>query len=380
MAIRFFDMFAGIGGFRSGLEDVGGYECIGHCEIDRYVNQAYNAIYEPKGEIFFEDARTVNPNELPDIDLICAGFPCQSFSVAGKRLGFADDTRGTLFFEVARIAEKKRPPFLLLENVTGLLSHDSGRTFKTILTTLTELGYGVEWCVHNSANFGVPQFRKRVLLVGYLGEESGGEILSFTEANPKTIVKRFGGRQGDRVYDGNGLSCTLTSSAGGFAGNTGLYFMDMNTEPKITELARCITARQDSGISNHRGEHSGVLELTDGPRAFLTPDREKIRQRGRRMKEPDEPMFTLTAQDRHGIYYHGRIRKLTPLECWRLQGFTDEQFFRARNGAKLSDARLYKMAGNAVSVPVIREVGGIIKRVCENQEKECEGYAESCDK
>ena len=219
-----------------------------------------------------------------------------------------------------------------------------------------------------------------MLLVGYLGEESGGEILSFTEANPKTIVKRFGGRQGDRVYDGNGLSCTLTSSAGGFAGNTGLYFMDMNTEPKITELARCITARQDSGISNHRGEHSGVLELTDGPRAFLTPDREKIRQRGRRMKEPDEPMFTLTAQDRHGIYYHGRIRKLTPLECWRLQGFTDEQFFRAKNGARLSDARLYKMAGNAVSVPVIREVGGIIKRICENQEKECEGYAESCDK
>lgn len=205
-------------------------------------------------------------------------------------------------------------------------------------------------------------------------------LLSFTEANPKTIVKRFGGRQGDRVYAGNGLSCTLTSSAGGFAGNTGLYFMDMNTEPKITELARCITARQDSGISNHRGEHSGVLELTDGPRAFLTPDREKIRQRGRRMKEPDEPMFTLTAQDSHGIYYHGRIRKLTPLECWRLQGFTDEQFFRAKNGAKLSDARLYKMAGNAVSVPVIREVGGIIKRVSENQEKECEGYAESCDK
>ena len=303
----------------------------------------------------------------------------QSFSIAGKRGGF-EDARGTLFFEIARIARVKRPHFLLLENVPGLLSHDGCRTFATILGTLDELGYHVAWQVLNSANFGVPQFRKRVLLVGYLGEESGGEILSFTEANPKTIVKRFGGRQGDRVYAGNGLSCTLTSSAGGFAGNTGLYFMDMNTEPKITELARCITARQDSGISNHRGEHSGVLELTDGPRAFLTPDREKIRQRGRRMKEPDEPMFTLTAQDRHGIYYHGRIRKLTPLECWRLQGFTDEQFFRARNGAKLSDARLYKMAGNAVSVPVIREVGGIIKRVSENQEKECEDYVESCDK
>lgn len=143
MAIRFFDMFAGIGGFRSGLMAAGGYACIGHCEIDKYANQAYNAIYEPKGELYFEDARTISPGDLPDLDLITAGFPCQSFSVAGKRLGFADDTRGTLFFEVARIAEAKRPPFLLLENVPGLLSHDAGRTFDTILSTLAKLGYGV---------------------------------------------------------------------------------------------------------------------------------------------------------------------------------------------------------------------------------------------
>ena len=119
MAIRFFDMFAGIGGFRSGLEAVGGFECIGHCEIDKKANQAYNAIYQPKGEIYFEDATKIDTNDLPDIDLICAGFPCQSFSVAGKRLGFKDDTRGTLFFEVARIAEAKRPPLFLLENVPG---------------------------------------------------------------------------------------------------------------------------------------------------------------------------------------------------------------------------------------------------------------------
>lgn len=141
MAIRFFDMFAGIGGFRSGLEAVGGFECIGHCEIDKKANQAYNAIYQPKGEIYFEDATKIDTNDLPDIDLICAGFPCQSFSVAGKRLGFRDDTRGTLFFEVARIAEAKRPPLFLLENVPGLLSHDGGRTLFTIFSTLVELGY-----------------------------------------------------------------------------------------------------------------------------------------------------------------------------------------------------------------------------------------------
>ena len=113
MAIRFFDMFSGIGGFRAGLEAIGGFECVGHCEIDKYANQAYNAIYEPKGELYFEDATKINPDDLPDIDLICGGFPCQSFSIAGRRGGF-NDARGTLFFEIARIAAAKRPKYLLL--------------------------------------------------------------------------------------------------------------------------------------------------------------------------------------------------------------------------------------------------------------------------
>ncbi len=156
MAIRFFDMFAGIGGFRSGLEAVGGFECIGHCEIDPKANQAYNAMYDTKGEVYYADAREINPESMPDFDLLCAGFPCQSFSVAGRRHGFKDDARGTLFFEIARIVEYKQPPFLLLENVPGLLSHDEGRTFNTILSSLVELGYDIEWCVLNSKDFGVP--------------------------------------------------------------------------------------------------------------------------------------------------------------------------------------------------------------------------------
>lgn len=122
MAIRFFDMFAGIGGFRSGLEAVGGFECIGHCEIDKRTNMAYCAIYDTEGEYYCDDARKINPDEMPDFDLLCAGFPCQSFSVAGKRLGF-EDTRGTLFFEVARLLAAKRPAFFLLENVPYVLKH-----------------------------------------------------------------------------------------------------------------------------------------------------------------------------------------------------------------------------------------------------------------
>ena len=141
-------MFAGIGGFRSGLTNVGDFFMpTGFCEIDPYVKKAYESIYEPKGELFFEDARTINPEALPDFDLICGGFPCQSFSIAGKRGGF-EDARGTLFFEIAQIAAVKRPAYLLLENVPGLLSHDEGRTFATILGTLDELGYNVAYMNH----------------------------------------------------------------------------------------------------------------------------------------------------------------------------------------------------------------------------------------
>lgn len=232
MSIRFFDMFAGIGGFRSGLETVGGFECIGHCEIDKYANQAYNAIYEPKGELYFEDARKINPKDLPNIDLICAGFPCQSFSIAGLRKGFKDDARGTLFFEIARIAAVKRPSFLLLENVPGLLSHDKGRTFATILSTLDELGYDVTWQVLNSKNFGVPQSRKRVYIIGYLRSRCIGEILSFTEANRTPVIQVIPGTQGERVYSDCGVGITLTSGAGGFGGKCGLYEVGLPVKVK----------------------------------------------------------------------------------------------------------------------------------------------------
>ena len=189
MPIRYFDMFAGIGGFRSALEAIGGFECVGYCEIDKYARQAYEAMYDTRGELFFEDATKIVPEQLPDIDLICGGFPCQSFSIAGARRGF-DDTRGTLFFEIARIAAVKRPEFLLLENVFGLLNHDESRTFETILSTLDGLGYDVAWQVLNSKNFKVPQSRNRVYIVGCLGEKCRGEVLSFTQASAETPVQR----------------------------------------------------------------------------------------------------------------------------------------------------------------------------------------------
>ena len=281
MAIPFIDLCSGIGGFHFGLVNTGHYRCVGHAEIDKNAEKAYNAIYGEEGGLNYGDLRTINPRELPHFDLLCGGFPCQSFSVAGRRLGFRD-TRGTVFFEIARILAEKRPPFLLLENVLGLLSHDSGRTLNTIFSALVEMGYNLEWMVLNSKYFGVPQQRRRLYIVGCLDPRCAGKIFPLSGGNAKNLKQLIPGPQGQRVYETDGIACTQCAGSGGWGGKTGLYFIDMNADPVITDVARCITARQDSGVSNHRGEHSAVL-IEDAPRAILTPDRETVRQQGRRM-------------------------------------------------------------------------------------------------
>lgn len=412
--IRFFDLFSGIGGFREGLRRAGGFTCVGHCETDLYADRNYRVLFDTEGEWFCSDARQIETDRMPDFDLLCAGFPCQAFSIAGRREGFAD-ARGTLFFEVARLVAAKRPSYFLLENVPGLLSHDKGRTFHTILHTFSELGYHVEWKVLNSKDFGVPQSRKRVYIVGYLDQRCAGKILPFPKANAAALIQCIPGEQGKRVYNPKGLSCTLTSGAGGMGGKTGLYevglpikentkkgykmayegdsidlgypginsrrgrvgrkiahtlttgsyqgtlhFIDMSVPPLITEYARSLNTKQDSSIHNHKGECSGVL-VEEGPRAVINPAKGKTRQNGRRVKEPEEPMFTITASDRHGIVYHGRIRRLVPRECLRLQGYRDDQIDKME--AITSDNQLYKQAGNGVTVNVIEAIGKCLKEV-----------------
>lgn len=323
MTIKYFDMFAGIGGFRSGLEAIGGFECVGYCEIDKYAKQAYEAMYDTGGELYFDDARKIIPEQLPDFDLLVGGFPCQSFSIAGARKGF-DDTRGTLFFEIARISAVKKPKCLFLENVPGLLNHDSGKTFETILRTLDGLGYDVCWQILNSKNFGllIKAKTKDGYQVAYPGD---------------SIDTAFSGQNSRRGRVGSQIAHTLTTSA-----TQAYYFIDLNPEPKLTEIARCITARHDSGISNHKAEHSGVfVESTN---------------------IADDEKFAVAFVEPNGEVHIGRIRKLTPRECWKLQGFTDDQFDKAK-ATGLSDSRLYKMAGNAVTVKVISEIGKIIKKV-----------------
>ena len=159
--IRVFDAFSGIGGFRSAFERVGGFKTVGWCEIDRFAQKSYRALFDTGGEQFYENIRDIDTAGLADFDLLVGGFPCQPFSVAGKRLGTADE-RGDLFFELARILEAKRPCYFIFENVPGLLGIEKGQTFKIILETLSKLGYCVEWLVYpKGTSFGRRQRRLR---------------------------------------------------------------------------------------------------------------------------------------------------------------------------------------------------------------------------
>ena len=375
-------MFAGIGGFRAGLTRAGGFQCVGHCEIDRYADASYRAIHDiRKEERYYPDARAIDPNDLPDFDLLCGGFPCQAFSLAGRRKGF-EDARGTLFFEIARLAEAKRPAYLLLENVSGLLSHDGGRTFAAMLTTLYDLGYHVEWSVLNSKHFGVPQSRRRVFLICYLDPRCAGKILPVFGTDAKALIQVVGGPQGSRVYDPEGVACTQTAGAGGMGGKTGLYlvngdnvtasFVDLCAgHPRQTGQARCITARYgQTTLSNHKAERSGVLLIREdtraGYKAAAPGDTVSLRfastpHRGRVGRDIAHTLETSSTQ---GIVERGgRIRRLMPRECLRLQGFEDSQIDKIL--AITSDAQAYKQAGNCVTVNVIEAIGRRIRAVDE---------------
>jgi DNA (cytosine-5)-methyltransferase 1 len=183
--MKFFDLFAGIGGFRLGMERVG-HECVGSCEIDKHARETYKKNFGEYPE--YDDAKDMSLSTLPQFDVLCAGFPCQAFSIAGKRLGF-EDPRGNIFFEIARIAKAKRPSYLFLENVKGLLSHEKGDTFRTIISTLDEMGYDAEWQVLNSKYF-VPQTRERVFIIGHLRGKRTRQVFPIGDLCKEDISKK----------------------------------------------------------------------------------------------------------------------------------------------------------------------------------------------
>ena len=333
--MRYLDLFSGIGGFALPAQELG-WECVGFSEIDKYATQIYKKHFPNHKE--YGDITKINAPTLPDFDLLVGGFPCQAFSIAGKRGGF-DDTRGTLFFEVAWILRDKKPKYFLLENVKGLLSHDSGRTFSTIIEALQEIGYGVSWKVLNSKNFGVPQNRERVFIFGIRGE------------CPKEILPI---REGEELLDEKWVETTPSISALTATDYKGPSKQRPNLVVPVLEETK--GRPQSQRVYNPKGISPCLDTCTGGNRMpkiiepVLTPNREKRRQRGKRFKGNGEPAFTLTAQDRHGVLVGEKIRRLTPLECERLQGFPDGWT------DILSDSQRYKCLGNAVTVNVIRAI------------------------
>ena len=296
--------------------------------------------------------------------------------MAGHRRGF-DDARGTLFFEIARLAEARRPAYLLLENVPGLLSHDKGRTFCAILAALDDLGYYVEWSVLNSKHFGVPQSRKRVFLIGYLDPRCAGKILPVFGHDAKALIQILGGPQGHRVYDPAGVACTQTAGGGGLGVKTGLYLVDLcKGQPEQTEIARCITARYgQTSLSTHPRERSGVLLIKeDTKRGYKKAAPGDAVNLGflsclRRGRVGKDIAHTLESASVQGIVERGgRIRRLMPRECLRLQGFEEDQIDRLL--AITSDAQAYKQAGNSVTVTVIEAIGRRIRALDERLRKE----------
>lgn len=444
MSKTFIDFFAGIGGFRRGME-LAGHKCVGFCEFDKFAVMSYKMMHTVteeqrnyllslefkarqkeivkeeylNGEWYSNDVRNVDAGSMPRADVWCFGFPCQDISIAGKQIGF-DGKRSSLFFAVTRLIrdtrEEDRPTTLFIENVKNLLSVNGGIDFLKLLIELDEIGYDAEWQLLNSKDFGVPQNRERVFIVGHLRGRSGRKIFPIGGSNEEANIKQIGNcmptatrdnpNQG-RVYDTSGIAPCLNKMDGG------------GREPLIC------TNREKNKVAI----------------PALTPDRVEKRQKGRMFKEDGEEMFTLTAQDRHGVMIpismtqnkyketelantltasgpsrgrgnyspvNGvmvreatkqgyaiaeegdsinleqpnsktrrgrvgkgvaqtlttscnqatldsmRIRKLTPRECFRLQGWTDEYFERA--ASVNSDSQLYKQAGNGVTVTVIKAI------------------------
>lgn len=416
-SFRYIDLFAGIGGFSFAAKRLGG-ELVFASEIDRFASEAFEAIhgFTPSGDITKIDAE-----DVPDHDLILGGFPCQAFSVAGRRRGL-EDARGTLFFDIARIAEAKQPKAMVLENVKGLINHDKGRTFELMLTMLNEIGYVVDFEVLNSKNFGVPQNRERVFIIAVRSD-----LIDIEPWEPKgsTIVPKAKRRLADKLDTFNLEWTTESGEAKRLRDilepevDESFYLSEDKTAKLIAELEEKIPENggklgflpTPEGINNTlRG--GGAVSLTAkhnyDPIAIpvLTPDRVVKRQNGRRFKKDGEESFTLTGQDRRGVAIREatkagyawaepgdsinyafpdsktrrgrvgkqiaptleasnaeiavlepswRIRKLTPLECWRLQGFPDEAH-EAVKAHGISNSQRYKQAGNAVTVNVVESV------------------------
>jgi DNA (cytosine-5)-methyltransferase 1 len=350
--MKFIELFAGVGAFRLGLERTG-HECVWANEWLERPRSIYarNFGHQPDGR----DIRNVSAGDIPDADLLVGGFPCATFSVAGKRTGFSlDDTRGTLAFEMFRLAHEKSIPYLLFENVKGLLNHDEGRTFEVILEVLDGLGYDCQWELLDSQNFGVPQHRERIFLIGHLRGNPRPKVFPIGRAsrsNDETNSKESKGREGFF----SDISPTLDAHY--YKGGNARQYV-VQTESRRDKEMRTYTGGVVPTLTAQMGTGGGnvpyVRPMLDVARVNKSPN-------GRLIKDDGDPMYTITAQDRHGVQIGDEdgfaIRKLTPLECERLQGLPDGWTEFYDDGRRVSDSERYERCGRTITIPVVEAIG-----------------------
>lgn len=411
--MKHFSLFTGYGGFDLACQ-ANGIESVGFSEIEK--NACGLLSYRWPNVKNYGDITKINTNELPDFDLLTGGFPCQSYSIAGKRGGL-EDLRGQLIYDVFRILRAKKPKWFVLENVKGLLNHDGGKSAGLICTLLRESGYAVDERVLNTKEFGLPQNRERVFIVG-LREDLCGTLADFWHFDfpipPKTpcklidilesevdekyylkpaMVKKLLQYNQRNKENGNGFEAKFHNkddvmSALKVGGGGTCDLIQLNNPTHSNDRVY-----SDDGISPTLNTMQGGNRQPKIAIPVLTPDRTEKRQNGRRFKDDGDPSFTLTAQDRHGVMIceqrtdeglrffednicgtlrttkdcgdkriisNARIRRLTPKECARLQGLQEGWLDFGLNGVKLSDSAKYKLAGNGVSVPVVE---AIIKKI-----------------
>lgn len=404
--IKFVDLFSGTGGIRLGFEqamsEIGvSTECIKSSEIDKKSCETYQLNFN---EDSYCDVHDVDIDG--HFDVLLAGFPCQAFSYAGKQLGFSD-TRGTLFFEIERIIKKNKPKLCLLENVRGLTTHDKGRTFSTILKSLQNLGYHVEYRLLNTSNFGIPQNRVRIYIIASLKKDltitipsdvgakdshnhntnllshhlyKESKVSDILELNPDDhydcsdwfkyrLENIFEGDMnkvhGIRLIDtrnGNSLH-SWDLGLKGICSNEEINFMNklISNRRKHTfgthQDGKALSIEQIKTFFSHKDTDliieslisKGYLKEKNG---LYNPVCGNMSFEVFKFLDPNKISITLTASDanRLGVYYNGRLRRLTPRECARLQGYPDSYILHPK------DSLAYKQLGNAVSVPVIKNI------------------------
>ena len=313
--LKFIDLCAGVGAGRLGLE-ANGLECVGYSEIDKDAEATYKILYG--NELAFGDLTKIEPQMLPNFDLLISGFPCQTFSIVGKRDGLQDEDKGQIIYHISRILEERENNFFILENVKGLVNHDKGRTFDIVLNLLESLGYEVHYKVLNSLDYGVPQMRERIYLVGVKKElVQDGKSFSF----PSKI---------DRKHD---IS----------------YFLSDTRDEFIFDKSKITYATFESYLQNKYNQ--GKYDIDE----ILKEDYVVLDTRQSDLRIYPQKVPTLR-RGRHGILYTkgGKLRKLSGYEAFLLQGFTKEMAEKASR--EQSNGKLLAQAGNAMTINVIEAI------------------------